>query len=62
MAHKDVLKRLMRKQRLYPNCKVRCSCYVGDYKKMLNEVGCMDIALPEEVADKKKAVKRRKDF
>ena len=29
---------------------------MGDYKKMLNEVGGMDTALPEEVADKMKAL------
>ena len=29
---------------------------VGDYKKMPNEVGGMDTALPEEVADKMKAL------
>jgi hypothetical protein len=29
---------------------------VGDYKKLLNEVGGMNTALPEEVADKMKAL------
>ena len=29
---------------------------VGDYKKLPNEVGGMDTALPEEVADKMKAL------
>ena len=31
---------------------------VGDYKKLPNEVGGMDTALPEEVADKMKALLR----